>query len=91
MFVGKYGKRPMHFFGLVGTLFFMLGFLMSAYLIISKILDPQYSLSNRPPFYLALTSMILGTQLFVTGFVSELIARNSPGRNLYLIEKKIGI
>jgi glycosyltransferase involved in cell wall biosynthesis len=91
MFVSKYGKRPMHFFGLLGSLFIMLGMGMSTYLIILKIVDPLKSLSNRPPFYLALTSMIIGTQLFVTGFVAELISRNSPGRNHYLIEKKIGL
>ena len=91
MFVGKYGKRPMHFFGLLGSLFIVLGLGMSTYLIVSKIIDPLKSLSNRPPFYLALTAMIIGTQLFVTGFVAELISRNSPGRNFYLIEKKIGL
>jgi len=91
MFVSKYGKRPMHFFGLLGSLFIVLGLGMSTYLIVLKIVDPLKSLSNRPPFYLALTSMIIGTQLFVTGFVAELISRNSPGRNFYLIEKKIGL
>jgi glycosyltransferase involved in cell wall biosynthesis len=91
MFVGKYGKRPMHFFGLIGSIFIVLGLGMSTYLIVLKILDPLQSLSNRPPFYLALTSMIIGTQLFVTGFVAELISRNSPGRNFYLIEKRIGL
>ncbi len=91
MFVGKYGKRPMHFFGLLGSIFIVLGFGMSTYLIVLKITDPLKSLSNRPPFYLALTTMIIGTQLFVTGFVAELISRNSPGRNFYLIEKRIGL
>lgn len=90
MFVSKYGKRPMHFFGILGTFFFVAGFGISMYLIILKIIDPEYSLSNRPPFYMALTSMVIGTQLFVTGFVAELISRNSPSRNFYLIEKKIG-
>jgi glycosyltransferase involved in cell wall biosynthesis len=91
MFVSKYGKRPMHFFGLLGSLFIVLGLGMSSYLIVLKIVDPLKSLSNRPPFYLALTAMIIGTQLFVTGFVAELISRNSPGRNFYLIEKKVGL
>jgi glycosyltransferase involved in cell wall biosynthesis len=90
-FVGKYGKRPMHFFGLWGTLFLLLGFLMVLYLIISKVVDPQISLTNRPIFYISLTAMIIGTQLFMAGFIGELIARNSPGRNVYLIEKKLGI
>lgn len=91
MFVGKYGKRPMHLFGLIGTLFFLIGFAMVAYLVIAKIVDPVNSISNRPPFYISLTSMVIGTQLFLAGFLGELIARNSSTRNFYLIEKKIGI
>jgi len=90
MFVGKYGKRPMHFFGLLGTLCFLVGFGMSIYLVISRLMDPSTGLSNRPPFYIALTVMIIGTQLFLAGFLGELIARNSPGKNFYLIEKKSG-
>jgi glycosyltransferase involved in cell wall biosynthesis len=91
-FVGKFSKRPMHFFGLWGTLFFLLGLGITLYLIISKILDPaNFALTNRPGFYLALTSLIIGMQLFLAGFVSELISRNAPGRNSYLIEDKIGL
>lgn len=91
MFVGRYGKRPMHFFGLWGTVFIFFGSAMSIYLIISRLMNPAVGLSNRPPFYLALTAMIIGTQLFMVGFLGELISRNSPGRNFYLIEKKIGL
>ena len=91
MFVGKYGKRPMHFFGLLGTLCFLFGFGMSIYLVITRLMDPNTGLSNRPPFYIALTVMIIGTQLFLAGFLGELISRNSPGRNFYLIEKKSGL
>jgi glycosyltransferase involved in cell wall biosynthesis len=91
MFVSKYGKRPMHFFGLIGTLFFLIGFVMTIYLIIARIYDPANSLVNRPPFYIALATMIMGTQLFLAGFLGELIARNAPGRNAYLIEQKLGI
>ena len=91
-FVGKFSKRPMHFFGLWGTLFFLIGFVFTIYLIISKITDPvNFALTNRPGFYLALTALILGMQLFLAGFISELIARNAPGRNSYLIEDKIGL
>jgi len=89
-FVSKYGKRPMHLFGTWGTLFFLLGLCVSVYLLISKIINTEFSLTNRPLFYIALTAMIIGSQLFLTGFVAELIARNAPGRNNYLIEEKIG-
>jgi glycosyltransferase involved in cell wall biosynthesis len=90
-FVSKYGKRPMHFFGIWGTLSFLIGFGISLFLIISKLIDYQYSLTIRPTFYLAIAAMIIGTQLFVTGFVAELIVRNAPGRNAYLIEKRVGL
>jgi glycosyltransferase involved in cell wall biosynthesis len=91
MFVGKYGKRPMHLFGTLGTLSFLIGSVMSLYLIISKIIHAGFSLTNRVPFYIALTLMVIGSQLFLTGFVAELISRSAPGRNSYLIEKKIGL
>ena len=90
-FVGKFAKRPMHFFGLWGTLFFLAGLGISIYLVIAKIIDNNFPLTNRPGFYLALTSLILGMQLFLAGFIGELISRNSPGRNSYLIEKKTGL
>ena len=90
-FVGKFSKRPMHFFGLWGTLFFLAGLGITLYLIIAKFVDESVALTNRPGFYLALTSLIIGMQLFLAGFISELIARNAPGRNTYLIEDKIGL
>jgi glycosyltransferase involved in cell wall biosynthesis len=89
-FVGKFSKRPMHFFGLWGSLFFLIGLGISIYLIVSKIVDHNFALTNRPGFYLALTALIIGMQLFLAGFLGELISRNSPGRNAYLIEKKTG-
>lgn len=89
-FVGKFSKRPMHFFGLWGTLFFIAGFLITFYLIASKIIDPSFALTNRPGFFLALTAILIGMQLFLAGFISELISRNAPGRNFYLIEEKAG-
>ncbi len=64
---------------------------MTMYLIIARIYDPANSLVNRPPFYIALATMIMGTQLFLAGFLGELIARNAPGRNAYLIEQKLGV
>ena len=90
-FVSKYGKRPMHFFGIWGTLSFLVGFGISLYLIVSKLINYEFSITVRPTFYLALAAMIIGTQLFVTGFVAELIVRNASGRNNYLVEKRVGL
>jgi glycosyltransferase involved in cell wall biosynthesis len=90
-FVGKFSKRPMHFFGLWGSLFFLVGMGISIYLVISKIMDASFALTNRPGFYLALTSLILGMQLFLAGFIGELISRNSSSRNSYIIETKTGL
>lgn len=91
-FVGKFSKRPMHFFGLWGTMFFFAGLVITLILIISKIADPNgFALTNKPGFYLALASLLIGMQLFLAGFISELIARNAPGRNSYLVEDKIGL
>ena len=90
-FVGKFSKRPMHFFGLWGSLFFMAGMGISIYLVISKIIDSNFALTNRPGFFLALTSLIIGMQLFLAGYIGELISRNSPNRNAYLVEKKTGL
>jgi glycosyltransferase involved in cell wall biosynthesis len=91
LFVGKYSKRPMHLFGTWGIFFFLMGFIISVYLIVTRLLHPDIGLSNRPPFYIALVAMVIGTQLFLTGFLAELISRNSPGRNSFLIEKKLGL
>lgn len=90
-FVSKFGKRPMHFFGLYGTLFFAIGFFMIFYLIIAKLFSGEVSLTNRPSFYIALVTMIIGMQLFLAGFLAELISRNAPERNAYLIEKRVGL
>jgi glycosyltransferase involved in cell wall biosynthesis len=90
-FVGKFAKRPMHFFGLWGSIFFLIGLGISVYLIISKILDASFALTNRPGFYLSLTALVIGMQLFLAGFIGELISRNSPSRNSYLIETKTGL
>lgn len=88
-FVGKFSKRPMHFFGLWGTIFFLIGLGFTLYLVISKFVTPDFPLTNRPGFYFALISIVIGMQLFLAGFVSELVSRNAPGRNSYLIEDKI--
>ena len=91
MFLGKFGKKPMQFFGLYGTLAFLIGFITSGYLMVSKILDPEVGITNKPAFYIALAVMIIGMQLFLTGFVAELVARNASERNVYLIEEKLGL
>ena len=93
-FISTFGGKPMHFFGFVGSILFLLGFISAAYVGISKLvhmangqLDPL--VTSSPYFYIALTMMILGTQLFMTGFLGELISRNSSERNNYKIEKVI--
>ena len=91
LFLNKFGKRPMQFFGLLGTLFFLIGFIASIYLVLAKFASQDFSLTNRPAFYIALTTMVIGMQLFLTGFVAELVARNASERNVYLIASKIGL
>lgn len=91
MFVGKYGKRPMHLFGTWGMFSFFFGFIVFFYLFFSKIFFDKIGMTQRPLFFVALVAMIIGTQLFVTGFISELISRNSSNRNTYLVEKRTGL
>ena len=91
LFVGRYGKKPMQFFGLLGSLVFLLGFVTVAYMIFARFFFEDYSLSNRPPFYIALTCIVLGTMFFLTGFIAELVVRNAPERNHYLIEEKLKV
>lgn len=90
-FVGKFGKRPMHFFGLWGTLSFLLGLTIFIYLTISKFFFDITGMTQRPLFFFGILAMIIGTQLFLSGFIGELISRNSTERNHYLIEEKIGL
>ena len=94
-FVGRFGKRPMHFFGAYGTLLFIIGFLAAAWLGANKLYCVYSGLSaplvaNNPFFFIALTCMILGTQLFLAGFLAELLVRSAPNRNKYLIEAVLG-
>lgn len=90
IFVSRFGKRPMHLFGSIGSLLFMLGFGIAIYLVYTKLFMQEYKMTERPLFYLGLLSMILGTQLFMTGFIAEMISRNSTDRNKYHISKKTG-
>jgi hypothetical protein len=91
MFIGKFGKKPMQFFGLWGTVCFLTGLGFSLYLLFSKFVDREFALTNKPAFFLAMTAMIIGTQLFLAGFIAEMISRSSPDRNSYLVERKLGI
>ncbi len=88
-FVTRFGRKPMHLFGLLGTLLFMLGFLIAIYLAYSKFFLMEYRMTERPLFYFGLLAMVLGTQLFLAGFLGEMISRTGPERNKYLIEKTI--
>ncbi|MDR0559987.1 MAG: glycosyltransferase family 2 protein [Prevotellaceae bacterium] len=94
MFISKFGKSPMHIFGAVGSVMFLVGFLSALWLGIYKIYCmsaniPAILITSNPYFYIALTAMIIGTQLFLAGFLAELISRNSSERNNYLISKNI--
>jgi uncharacterized membrane protein len=91
VFMGKFGKRPMHIFGALGLIMFMLGFGIAFYLIIDKLfIDTSARLiADRTEFFIGLVAMILGVQLFLAGFIGELIGRNSSTRNVYLIEKEV--
>lgn len=96
MFVGKFGKRPMHFFGTIGTIMFLIGFLLFAYLGGNKLYClfydlPAKNIATQSSFFLALTAMIIGVQLFLAGFLAELISRNAPERNKYNVETELGI
>ncbi|MEP7252446.1 MAG: glycosyltransferase family 2 protein [Ginsengibacter sp.] len=89
MFVGKFRKNPMHFFGLWGTISFLFGLSIFVFLTITKFFFDKTGLTQRPLFFFAIFAMIIGTQLFLAGFLGELISRNGAERNNYLIEDKI--
>jgi len=91
MFIGKFGKRPMHFFGLWGSIVSFAGTCIWIYLFLAKIFFDQFNMTDRPLFYVGIISLVIGTQLFLAGFLGEMIARNSSDKNFYLIEEKIGI
>jgi glycosyltransferase involved in cell wall biosynthesis len=93
-FVGKYGRRPMHFFGTIGVIMFIVGFLATAFVGFSKLYRlsndlPTVLVTRNPWFYISLTMMLMGTLLFIAGFLGEMIARQSPNRNWYVVEKEI--
>ena len=93
-FISRFGRRPMHFFGTLGTLMFIIGFGMAAYLGIDKLIAvarhiPAKLVTQSPYFYIGITAMIIGSQFFLAGFLGELISRSSASRNEYSIEKEI--
>lgn len=89
-FISRFGKKPMHFFGTLGTITFLIGFLIVCYLSVGKILYvDNFGITNKPSFYLALTTMIVGTVFFATGFIAELVSRSAVDRNHYLIEEML--
>jgi len=95
-FITRFGKSPMHLFGSLGTLMFLIGIAMVLYLGIKKLVYVHQNLraplvTDSPFFYIALTAMIIGTLLFLTGFLGELINRNSPERNTYMIKEKVNV
>lgn len=92
-FVSRFGKRPMHLFGAIGVLMFVLGFVFTTYLGIDKLFFNTKArlITQRPEFYLALSAMILGTQLFLAGFLGELIVRSQADKDRYYISEKINL
>jgi len=95
-FTGKFGKKPMHFFGLLGSLMFILGFIAAAFVGGIKLYNmyhglPYILVTDSPYFYLALTLMLLGSQFFLAGFIGELIVKNSTLRNQYEIDETLNL
>lgn len=95
-FITRFGKSPMHLFGSLGTIMFLIGFSMAGYLGVRKLLFVYHNLrapliTDSPYFFIGLTAMLMGTFLFLTGFLGELVNRNSPERNNYLIKDKVNI
>ena len=88
-FVGKFGKRPMHFFGSIGTMFSFLGIIMLSYLTFAKLVLNESGIASRPLFFFGMLLIIVGVQLFIAGFLAEMISRISPIRNDYSIEEEI--
>ena len=89
-FLSTFGKKPMHVFGFLGSLMFFIGFIATVIMAIGKLLGLLW-ITDTPYFYLALTTMVIGTQFFLTGFLGDLISRSSANRNDYQIEKVMGL
>jgi len=91
MFVGKFSKRPMHFFGSIGSVLFLIGFAIACYLAVEKIFFDLRKMADLPIFYLALLCMVIGSQLFIGGFLAEMIGRATPDRNKYIIKDVLNV
>lgn len=89
-FVGKFSKRPMHFFGGWGLFSLFIGFGILSYLTADKLFFSGYGMTERPLFFFGILTLIIGMQLFLTGFLAELVSRNAPNRNNYKVEKELG-
>jgi glycosyltransferase involved in cell wall biosynthesis len=89
-FVSKFGRRPMHLFGLLGSILFFFGLVVAIYLSVAKFAFAEYRMTERPLFYFGMLAMILGTQFFLAGFLAEMISRNAVDRNNYIIETQTG-
>jgi len=92
-FMGKFGKKPMHFFGLIGMMLFFIGFGFSFYIGIDKLFfnSTAEKIADRTEFYVALAAMIMGVQFFLAGFIAEMMGRTSAHRNVYLVERTIDV
>ncbi|MBQ9583445.1 MAG: glycosyltransferase family 2 protein [Bacteroidales bacterium] len=93
-FLQKFGRKPMHLFGVVGTLMFLAGFICAVWLIVEKLIRQSHGMvfrqvADQPLFYAAIVCLMIGIMLFLTGFVAELISRNSAGRNTYNVKDRI--
>ena len=90
-FISRFGKKPMHFFGLLGMITFLVSFALIIWMVIERLyVGSTYGLTNRPFFYISLTSMVMGTLFFLAGYLGKLIARSAADRNSYLVEERLG-
>jgi TRAP-type C4-dicarboxylate transport system permease small subunit len=89
-FVSRFAGRPMHFFGALGSLIFFVGFLIAGYLAYARLFMSAYRMTDRPLFFFGMLAMIIGTQLFLAGFLAELISRNNRTDRVYKIKEIIG-
>lgn len=90
-FITRFAKRPMHFFGTIGSISFFAGFVILTYLSVAKVFWAQYAMTERPLFFLGLLAVVFGSQLFLAGLLADLISRTSQDRNKYMVDEKINL